>query len=54
MVEPVHKEAFLTELQYEAVKNGHWNRVPLLIGINSEEQIGWATGKLVLNKGEMS
>ncbi|CAG9819294.1 unnamed protein product [Phaedon cochleariae] len=37
VIEPEHGEAFLTENMYSAIKEGRMNRVPLLIGIGSEE-----------------
>lgn len=45
VIEPEHEGAFITELQYEAIQKGHMSRVPLMIGITSEEQIWWASGK---------
>lgn len=44
-IEPEHDGAFITEAQYAAIQKGHMSRVPLLIGVTSEEQIGWASGK---------
>ncbi|CAG9768475.1 unnamed protein product [Ceutorhynchus assimilis] len=38
-IEPKHEDAFITELQYSLMENGDFNRVPLIIGINSEENI---------------
>lgn len=48
VVEPEHDDAFITELQYDTIKKGHTNRVPLMIGMCSEEQIWWAQGKLII------
>nr|WCC58170.1 carboxylesterase [Pharsalia antennata] len=42
VVEVEHEGAFITESMYESVSNGKINYVPLLIGINSEEQIAKA------------
>ncbi|KAJ8981443.1 hypothetical protein NQ317_000117 [Molorchus minor] len=42
VIEVEHDGAFITESMYEAVKNGRINKVPLVIGINSEEQIAHA------------
>ncbi|XP_072378258.1 para-nitrobenzyl esterase-like [Diabrotica undecimpunctata] len=39
VVENEHETAFLTERMYAAIENGHAQRVPLLMGINSEEMI---------------
>ncbi|CAG9819292.1 unnamed protein product [Phaedon cochleariae] len=36
-IEPDHEKAFLTENMYSAIQEGHMDRVPLLIGIVSEE-----------------
>lgn len=47
VIEPEHEGAFITELQYASIKNGHTNKVPLMIGICSEEQIGWASGEFI-------
>lgn len=44
VVEPEHDGAFITESMYEMVKNGQINKVPLIIGINSEEYISKAKG----------
>ncbi|KAG5884898.1 hypothetical protein JTB14_032583 [Gonioctena quinquepunctata] len=40
VVEYEHPGAFITEPMYESVKEGRINKVPLLIGINSEEKLG--------------
>lgn len=45
VVEPEHEDAFLTESMYAAIEKGHMNRVPLLIGICSEELIWWGSSK---------
>ncbi|KAJ8937805.1 hypothetical protein NQ314_011711 [Rhamnusium bicolor] len=42
VIEPEHENAFLTERMYAVVENGVPNKVPLVIGICSEEQIGKA------------
>ncbi|KAG5884899.1 hypothetical protein JTB14_032584 [Gonioctena quinquepunctata] len=39
VIEVEHPEAFITESMYESVKEGRINRVPLLIGFNSEEEV---------------
>nr|WEM02069.1 esterase [Phaedon brassicae] len=39
VVEPEHERAFLTENMYSAIKEGRVDRVPILIGITSEEGI---------------
>ncbi|XP_057652547.1 juvenile hormone esterase-like [Diorhabda carinulata] len=42
VIEPNHENAFITENQYSALESGHMNRVPLMIGITSEEAIARA------------
>ncbi|XP_056630162.1 juvenile hormone esterase-like [Diorhabda sublineata] len=42
VIEVEHDGAFLTKNLYESLKNGEINRVPLLIGANSEEDISLA------------
>nr|XP_023018363.1 venom carboxylesterase-6-like [Leptinotarsa decemlineata] len=42
VIEIEHEGAFITESMYEAVKHGRINKVPLLIGFNSEEEISKA------------
>lgn len=37
--------AFLTESMYDAVLHGRVNKVPVLMGINSEEALGMAKSK---------
>lgn len=39
VIEPVHNGAFITERMYEAVEKGHMSRVPLLMGVASEEML---------------
>jgi carboxylesterase type B len=39
VIEPEHENAFITERMYDAVVNGSLQRVPLIIGICSEEMI---------------
>lgn len=43
-MEVEHPEAFLTKSPYELVEKREIIKVPLLIGINSEESIGKAQG----------
>ncbi|CAG9857177.1 unnamed protein product [Phyllotreta striolata] len=38
-IEPEHENAFITERMYEALESGHMQKVPLMIGICSEELI---------------
>ncbi|KAJ8957066.1 hypothetical protein NQ318_007279 [Aromia moschata] len=45
VIEVAHDGAMITESMYEAVANGRINKVPLLIGINSEEEISLAASK---------
>nr|XP_023018318.1 venom carboxylesterase-6-like isoform X3 [Leptinotarsa decemlineata] len=40
VIEPEHETAFITENMYEAIENGRMAKVPLIIGICSEEMIG--------------
>nr|XP_023023448.1 venom carboxylesterase-6-like [Leptinotarsa decemlineata] len=42
VVEPDHENAFITEMMYPAIEKGHMNRVPLMMGICSEEAIARA------------
>nr|ASM90853.1 putative juvenile hormone esterase 2 [Colaphellus bowringi] len=42
VIEPEHENAFITEKMYSAVENGKMKRVPLMIGICSEESIARA------------
>lgn len=39
IVEPKYEDAFVSENFYDIAANGNFNRIPLLIGINSEEMI---------------
>ncbi|KAG5868564.1 Para-nitrobenzyl esterase, partial [Gonioctena quinquepunctata] len=39
VIEPEHDTAFITENMYGAIENGEMNRVPLIIGMCSEEQL---------------
>uniref|UniRef100_A0A6P7G2M5 Carboxylic ester hydrolase n=1 Tax=Diabrotica virgifera virgifera TaxID=50390 RepID=A0A6P7G2M5_DIAVI len=39
VIESLHPDAFITEPMYETIKTGNINKVPLLIGYCSEEQI---------------
>lgn len=43
VIEPEHDTAFITEKMYVSLKNGDIVKVPLLIGINSEEYISTAS-----------
>lgn len=45
VIEVAHDGAVLTKPMYESLQNGDFNRVPLLIGANSEEYISLADGK---------
>lgn len=47
-MEHEHEGAFVTKSMYENLKNGDFNRVPLLIGVNSEEMDGMADSKFSL------
>nr|UUB32763.1 carboxylesterase COEA12 [Dendroctonus rhizophagus] len=39
VVEPEHDGAFITEKMYQAFEEGNYNKVPVLIGCNSEEDV---------------
>lgn len=39
VIETPHEGAMITESMYEALVNGKFNKVPLLSGINSEEEL---------------
>ncbi|XP_057653317.1 venom carboxylesterase-6-like [Diorhabda carinulata] len=39
VMEPEHENAFITERMYAAIEEGRMNRVPLMIGIDSEEAL---------------
>ncbi|CAG9769385.1 unnamed protein product [Ceutorhynchus assimilis] len=39
VVEHEHKDAFLTQMQYEAFEQGNFYKVPVLIGFNAEESL---------------
>ncbi|KAJ8950573.1 hypothetical protein NQ318_015706 [Aromia moschata] len=43
VIEVEHDEAFITENQYTLLEKGDFNKVPLIIGICSEESIGRAS-----------
>lgn len=43
-IEPAHSNAFVTQLQYEAIANGEMARVPLMLGVTSEEMLSRAEG----------
>lgn len=45
VIEPIHEGAFLTNRQYGILESGDINKVPLIIGICSEESIQRALGK---------
>ncbi|XP_049817789.1 juvenile hormone esterase isoform X2 [Aethina tumida] len=36
-IEPRHKRAFLTDFSYEMLNSGNFSRVPVIIGLNSQE-----------------
>lgn len=48
VIEPEHENAFITERMYDALENGQMQKVPLMIGICSEEMIWDASGTLIL------
>ncbi|KAG5868565.1 hypothetical protein JTB14_013963 [Gonioctena quinquepunctata] len=45
VVEPEHETAFFTGNQYQAIENGNINKVPLMVGICSEEYLTFAKGQ---------
>lgn len=47
MIEPEYDGAFISENMYELVQNGTFNKVSLLAGIMSEEEISKAGGKFL-------
>lgn len=47
VIEPEHEGAFITEFMHESLKNGDFNKVPLIIGINSEERIKEAASNVI-------
>ncbi|CAH1161896.1 unnamed protein product [Phyllotreta striolata] len=48
VIEPQHKNAFITEGMYTAVEQGRLAKLPLLIGINSEEALYRITDSYLL------
>lgn len=42
-IEPKHSKAFITEKQFKAIEHGRLSKVPLMIGITSEELISKAS-----------
>jgi hypothetical protein len=44
VIEVESEEAFLTEQMFEVINSGDANRVPIIIGINSEESLSQSTG----------
>lgn len=47
VIETEHSSAFLTKSMYEAISKGEMKRIPLLIGICSEEAIARAASKCI-------
>lgn len=45
VIEQNHPNAIITKSMYESVSQGDVNRVPLIIGMNSEEEISKIAGK---------
>ncbi|KAJ8937471.1 hypothetical protein NQ314_011860 [Rhamnusium bicolor] len=48
VLEMEHDDAFLNELMYESLLRGRFNKVPLLLGFNSEESLFMTNGNGVL------
>lgn len=46
MIEVEHEGAFITEFMHTRLRTGRFNRVPTLIGVNSEELIYLAGGTI--------
>lgn len=42
-------DAFFTERAYEAVEKGDFNKVTMIVGMNSEEWIGRVSSKMFSN-----
>lgn len=51
VLESEHKDAFMTRRMYNDLKSGIFLKVPTIIGINSEESLEDANGKLILVVG---
>lgn len=49
VIEPNHEGAIISDSMFELVKNGKFNRVPLLSGINSEEELSHIASKYFCN-----
>lgn len=45
VVEPNRPGAFITENMYTAIEQGHMNKVPLLMGVVSEEMLDRGHGE---------
>lgn len=45
IIEHEHEGAFITDSMYEKIKNGNFNKVPLVMGLNSEESLGMTQSK---------
>lgn len=45
VIEGDHEDAFITERMYESLEKGNFNKVPLMLGMMSEEAVGQAGGK---------
>lgn len=48
VIEIGHDGAYITEKMHESLRNGDFNRVPVIIGFNSEERIFEAACKSTL------
>lgn len=48
VIEPPHKEAFLTKSSFESFENGKFNRVPLMMGMTTLETALFSDGELLL------
>lgn len=47
VIEPDYDGAFLTESMYAIIAEGRAQKIPLLIGVNSEEEISVAAGEFI-------
>lgn len=48
VLEPIHSEALITEAMYELFDAGNYTKVPMIVGINSEEKITLARSKFIV------
>lgn len=46
VIECDHEDAFVTERMYGSLEEGNFNKVPLMVGMMSEEAVSQAAGKI--------